>query len=151
MLYFAYGANLNINGMKRRCPKAKPMGKFSLPSHKLVFKGVADIEEQDGSEVHGVLWDITEDCEKALDRFEGYPYLYLKRTSWRKINGYAEPVMFYVMRNSKEYIMPSTPYLECIKEGYEDFDLNIECLKNALDFTKKNDRGFKHISYNWGS
>ena len=149
MLYFAYGANLNKAGMERRCPNAVPVGKFIMPNHQLVFKGVADIEEQEGSFVEGVLWDITDECEKALDRFEGYPYLYIKKLHWKQCNGFAEPVMFYVMKKS-ELSFPSQGYVDCIREGYEDFNLDQRCLDYALNYTKKNDSGLKHYSVQWG-
>lgn len=150
MLYFAYGANLNKEGMKYRCPNAKPVGKFVLPNHQLVFKGVADIEERDGSLVEGVLWDITDECEQALDRFEGFPHLYVKRTYWRTTNGYSEPIMFYVMRRA-EYSMPSFSYLETIRQGYRDFKLDQRCLDYALTYTEENSSGVKYYSMQWGS
>ena len=71
MFYFAYGANLNIENMKYRCPNAKPIVKFSMPNYKLVFKGVADIEYSINDSVEGVLGDSTDTCEQALDVFEG--------------------------------------------------------------------------------
>ena len=43
MFYFAYGANLNLQNMRYRCPNAKVVGHLNLPEYQLVFKGVADI------------------------------------------------------------------------------------------------------------
>ena len=37
MYYLAYGMNTSRDAMAVRCPKAKPMGGFYLPSHRLVF------------------------------------------------------------------------------------------------------------------
>ena len=42
MYYLAYGMNMNRVAMRQRCPKAKPMGGFYLPNHRLIFRGVAD-------------------------------------------------------------------------------------------------------------
>ena len=78
--YFAYGANTNNENMKYRCPLAINLGKLILPDYRLVFRGVADIEPYAGSSVQGVLWEITEDCEKSLDVYEGYPHLYRKES-----------------------------------------------------------------------
>ena len=76
--YIAYGSNMNIEQMSRRCPNAKPIGKTVLKNYKLVFKGVADIEKSESEEVPIVVWEITKECEKALDIYEGYPRLYRK-------------------------------------------------------------------------
>ena len=74
MLYGAYGANLNMANMEVRCPLAKPILGFHLVDYKLVFNGVADIIKHKGAKVPIGLWKITDKCEKALDRFEGFPY-----------------------------------------------------------------------------
>ena len=42
--YFAYGSNLNMLQMAKRCPLAKPVGAYKLKIWLLVFGGVADIE-----------------------------------------------------------------------------------------------------------
>ena len=39
----------------------------------------ASILPEQGEQVSGVLWSITEKCEKSLDYYEGYPYLYGKQ------------------------------------------------------------------------
>ena len=86
-LYFAYGANLNVEHMEYRCPKAKPICTMNLPEWRLVFRNVADIEPAKGQSVSGLLWTITDDCEKALDIFEGYPHLYRKEYFMIKLQG----------------------------------------------------------------
>ncbi len=132
MLYFAYGANTNIEGMKHRCPKAKLLGPITLPDWKLVFRGVADIENVFGKEVHGVVWRITDTCEKSLDGFEGYPYLYGKRCFPVKLeDGTIEDVMFYKM-NREGYGLPSDGYFNCIKDGYKANGLPISALYSSL-------------------
>ena len=78
MLYGAYGANLNMANMEVRCPQAKPILGFTLVGFRLVFNGVADIIKHKGAKVPIGLWKITDKCEKALDKFEGFPYLYKK-------------------------------------------------------------------------
>ena len=83
MFYMAYGMNTNRDAMAARCPKAKPMGAFYLPDHRLVFRGVADFVEDTESVLPVVLWEITPDCLRALDQLEGYPHFYNRR----KLNG----------------------------------------------------------------
>ena len=78
-LYFAYGANLNIENMAQRCPSAVAIEPFYLHDYRLMFSGVATIEPALNARVPGALWAITEACEKSLDVFEGYPWLYRKQ------------------------------------------------------------------------
>ena len=131
-LYFAYGANLNINNMSHRCPKAKLVGNLDLPDWRLVFKGVADIESAPYNKVNGVLWDITEDCEASLDIFEGFPRLYRKEYFVVKMqDGTVADVMFYKM-NREGYALPSEGYFNTIKSGYEQNNLPVDNLYNTL-------------------
>src|SRR5215471_3552853 len=71
MLCFAYGSNLHVGQMAQRCPAAKPLGRIILPDWKLVFRGVADCVPEPGAVCYGGVWRITQDCERALDRYEG--------------------------------------------------------------------------------
>ena len=52
-LYGAYGSNLNLKQMQRRCPNSYPLNYFYLDKFALAFKGVADLEKK--KEV-SVLW-----------------------------------------------------------------------------------------------
>lgn len=82
-LYFAYGSNMNLEQMAQRCPNAKVVRAVCVDGYSLAFcgggtNGVATIIPQKESHVDGVLWKITQDCEKSLDFYEGYPRLYGK-------------------------------------------------------------------------
>lgn len=83
-LYFAYGSNINLNQMAVRCPAAQVVGPAVLDGYELLFRGnrrgtgVATIEPLHGSQVHGLLWNLTPACEQSLDIYEGYPRLYEK-------------------------------------------------------------------------
>lgn len=129
--YIAYGSNMNVEQMSRRCPNAKPIGKTVLKNYKLVFKGVADIEKSESEEVPVVVWEITKECEKALDIYEGYPRLYRKEYVEIEINGKTELAMVYVMNYAKG-AKPSEYYYNVIKQGYKDFDINTAPLEKAL-------------------
>lgn len=128
-LYFAYGSNLNQRQFQDRCPHAKLVGTMALTDWKLVFRGVADIVPAEGSEVFGALYTITNWCEEALDRYEGFPDLYGKRfialPDGRRI-------MFYVM-NSERLAAPSQFYFGTIWQGYQDVGLDPKHLIGVLD------------------
>ena len=137
-IYAVYGSNMNLEQMSVRCPEAKVIGTGVLEDYKLTFrgiyKGVANIEPCKGKEVPIVLWEITEDCEMALDMYEGYPRLYEKREVKVKIGNKVKKTMVYVM--TEEYTnkpsLPTDYYYNVIAKGYQDNGLDLEPLKQAL-------------------
>jgi gamma-glutamylcyclotransferase (GGCT)/AIG2-like uncharacterized protein YtfP len=129
-LYFAYGANLNLEGMRFRCPSAHPVSAFSLQDYQLAFSGVATIQPKPGATVPGALWEITEECEDNLDVFEGFPFLYSKIY----LTQGNQEFMAYVM-NDDPPAGPSRSYFNTIREGYRDWDLPIAELERARDLT----------------
>lgn len=138
-LYFAYGSNLNVEHMARRCPRAKKVGKFTLPKAKLVFRGVADVVYHPREKCVGGLWEITRECEKALDRYEGVRaglyrkvYLAVKRRGVPE----EESVLVYVM-NSDGIMPPFDDYLAVIEDGYRDFGLDLAYLGRAVEHSYK--------------
>jgi len=124
MFYMAYGMNTPRDAMAARCPKAKPMGAFYLPDHRLVFRGVADFVEDTESVLPVVLWDITPDCLRALDQLEGYPHFYNRR----KLNG---AWIIYEMVDQTRTHLPNNGYYRMIEEGYKDFGLDDWHLRHA--------------------
>ena len=79
-LYVAYGSNLNLEQMARRCPKAKVVGIGNLKDYQLTFRRVATIEPEKGAITPVGVWEITTSDERALDIYEGYPSYYRKET-----------------------------------------------------------------------
>lgn len=131
MLYLAYGSNLNVRQMATRCPHSKTKGKFNLPNYKLVFRSVADIIKSKGDYVPVGVWDIDIKDEDALDRYEGYPHLYTKKYLTIKTNGTRKLCMFYIMNDDSYLYQPSNSYYKTIEEGYKNFKLNLDYLKQA--------------------
>ena len=75
-LYFAYGSNMNPARMAKRCPGAIDLGGAVLRNHRVEERLYADIDFAEGAEMQGVLYVITEEHLRKLDRFEGYPSVY---------------------------------------------------------------------------
>jgi hypothetical protein len=156
MIYFAYGANLNIDNMNSRCPDAIPLCNIQLPDYRLVFRGVADIEPCSNQHVQGLLWHITDKCEQSLDIFEGFPHLYRKENFVVQFHqpelidtfGDVVDVMFYTM-NRNGYASPSYGYYETIKQGYQDNNLIVDKLEEAVDHSL-NSVDEPYISNQWG-
>lgn len=94
--YFAYGSNMNLEQMKYRCPAAEVVENVRLENYRLAFRGrapgngVATVLPEKGSYVEGVLWKITEACEKSLDFYEGFPSFYGKESIRVKNQDYTE-------------------------------------------------------------
>lgn len=127
-LYFAYGANLSREGMSFRCPQAVPYRRFTLRGWRLDFAHHATIIPHPGRSVEGALWRITEDCERSLDMFEGYPSYYTKRI----LEQDGQEFMVYIM-NPPLSGSPGVGYLDIIEQGYRDWNLDFDCLDRAID------------------
>jgi gamma-glutamylcyclotransferase (GGCT)/AIG2-like uncharacterized protein YtfP len=79
-LYFAYGANMDIAAMAKRCPSSKPVGLARLPRHRWIIStdGYANVVRDPRRDVHGMLWELALSDVPVLDRFEDVPRLYHK-------------------------------------------------------------------------
>ena len=77
-LYFAYGSNLHLGQMHRRCPASRYIGTASLPSHRFHInqRGYANVLYSPGHCVQGLVFLITGDDEKQLDKCEGVSRAY---------------------------------------------------------------------------
>lgn len=77
-LYFAYGSNLCVQQMARRCPDATDPRPATLADHDWLIneRGVATVEPFDGAVVHGVLWRLSDHDLSVLDSAEGVPVRY---------------------------------------------------------------------------
>ena len=131
MLYFAYGSNLNHSQMKRRCKDSIYLKKINLKNFRLTFRSkyrAADIEPKKNSIVPGGLFEISKSDEKKLDLYEDYPVLYKKYYFLY----YSKKVMTYTMVKKSPFKFPTERYLNIVKQGYKDCNLNIEVLKKSL-------------------
>lgn len=145
LFYFAYGSNMNLEQMEYRCPAAKVAGTVRLEDYRLAFcggsagNGVATIFPEKGSQVEGVLWEITPECEQSLDRYEGYPRLYGKQTvRVRDKAGMQMDVMAYVMNApyKDNLSSPSRLYLDGILEGCRENGIPQKPVRDAVSRSK---------------
>jgi len=91
VLYFAYGTNLLISQIRERLEKPclEPLFVAYLPNKTLIFPrvsqiqkgGVASFGNAQGKKLWGVVFELSEEGIKTLDRFEGYK-------NGRKTNSY---------------------------------------------------------------
>ena len=131
MLYFAYGSNLNLSQMKRRCKDSVFLKKINLENFRLTFRSryrAADIESKKNSLVAGGLFEISKSDEKKLDLYEDYPILYKKY--YFILDG--RKVMTYTMVKKTPFRFPTERYLNVVKRGYLDCKLDKKFLNRAL-------------------
>ena len=133
MLYFAYGSNLHHSQMKRRCKDSIFLKKIKLKDFRLTFRSkyrAADIEPKKKSIVPGALFEISKN-EKKLDVYEDFPILYKKYYFYY----YGKKVMTYTMVNKTSFKFPTERYLNIVKRGYKDCNLDTKYLiKGLKDF-----------------
>lgn len=132
MKYFSYGMNTNLNSMRMRCPEAKSLGAAVLPHYEFEFKTYATVSPKMEAETHGVLWEITDECEKSLDRLEGYPVFYGKINVWVEHEGELVPCMTYLMYPDEESNYPSENYIRMLEEGYTSHGVSLDQINRAL-------------------
>ena len=137
--YLAYGSNLNIRQMQMRCPGAKPVGTMVLEDYELLFKGsktgsYLTIEKKKGGKVPVGIWQVSEEHEKALDRYEVFPAFYYKKeipiTEGRK-------AFVYIMHEDRPLGIPSAYYIDVCRIGYQDFGFDETYLFKALKKSKE--------------
>ncbi|RSL45893.1 hypothetical protein CEP54_014077 [Fusarium duplospermum] len=73
VLYFAYGSNLHVAQMAKRCPSSVFIGTGTLPGYRWQIneRGVANVVPADGSSVEGLVYLVNARDVRALDRSEG--------------------------------------------------------------------------------
>ena len=131
MFYFAYGSNLNHLQMKKRCKDSIYLKKINLKGFRLTFRSkfrAADIESKKNSIVPGGLFEISKNDEKKLDVYEDYPNLYKKYYFYY----YGKKVMTYTMINKSSFKFPTERYLDIVKKGYQDCNLDKKFLIRGL-------------------
>ena len=78
--YLAYGSNLSVEQMNVRTPDAI-VGTGLLFGWRLLFRQFDTIEKFEGFSVPVLVWKISSQDEKSLDRYEGYSKFYGKKKS----------------------------------------------------------------------
>ena len=130
--YLAYGSNLNLRQMMRRCPNARKVGSYMLKDWALEFRYYLTIRKEKGAEVPLGIFEIDERDERSLDRYEGYPTHYRKETLEAELDGKRIKAIVYVMNPEIRGVMlPDMSYLRTCLEGYRDFGFDQAYLLKA--------------------
>jgi len=145
--YFGYGSNLGIFQMKRRCQDCRPIQAAKLPGYLLTFSGVLTIAYDPSAFVLGGIYRVSDEDEGALDIYEGFPHLYIKRYTHATIEGVRQEVFYYVMPEDSYHVAPpSQGYYEVCKDGYLDWGLDVQELEAARKRAWSVRRNFYELS-----
>ncbi len=126
MKYFAYGSNMSIARIRRRCPSAEIVGvakirKYSFrlnkPGCDLSAKADAFWTGDPKDAVYGVVYEISREDFKYLDVCEGHPTHYLRRKCNVVIDGRRMKVWVYVAMKTKCKLLPLVSYMKHIING----------------------------------
>ena len=120
--------------MKKRCKDSKFIKNFILEDYKLSFcainksYGFANIIKQSNSKVPGCIWEISLSDERKLDYYEGFPNRYDKDF----FLFHYHKVMYYIIKRHYSFKPPTRIYIDIIKQGYKDCNIDKEYLKKKL-------------------
>ncbi|MBQ8697688.1 MAG: gamma-glutamylcyclotransferase [Schwartzia sp.] len=148
--YIAYGSNMDFGQMQGRCPEAEFLGAGMLKDWRLMFKGsltgsYATIEKEKGCVTPVLLWKVSATDEERLDRYEGFPTFYYKKTvtveSVAAVNASWAPKskrckgMAYIMHEERGLGLPSGLYYDVLARAYRLFGFDMAILEEALAFS----------------
>ena len=150
-IYIAYGSNMSMEQMKFRCPEAQLLGTGLLEGWRLMFKGsltgaYATIEREKGCTVPILLWRVSAADEDRLDRYEGFPSFYYKRTIQAvKTDEHGVLIgltrgMAYIMHEERKLGVPSMHYLRILEQAYKEFGFDGEILGDAYDYSQPQEK-----------
>lgn len=133
---FSYGMNTNTTQMLLRCRNAYPLGCGKIFNHRFDFRYHADIQNTGNRRdmVHGMTWEISEDDLKAIDMLEGFPVYYTRKLVHVDVCNYMGVTAWvYEMIDKSLLDFPNQQYYDCLIEGYQQNDIPIQQIHDALD------------------
>ena len=130
--YFSYGMLTDPELMRG----LDMVGVAELPNFEYKMYSWANVEHKPGSKVYGVLWAIDHNVIAQLDRAEGYPQLYDRRTYPVYVDGNKIAAEVYIMTpdtlEQVEGTAPSQGYVNRVVRGYKNAGVPLEQLHSAL-------------------
>ncbi|MDJ0269980.1 MAG: gamma-glutamylcyclotransferase [Aigarchaeota archaeon] len=125
MWYFAYGANLDREMLRRIIGGWSSEKKAWLRGFSIKFDaystswrgGVADIVEDPDGIVYGAVYQLEEEQLKTLDRYEGVPTMHARRIVVVETEEGQLEAVTYVVSNPRGRVAPSQQYLSSMIRG----------------------------------
>jgi gamma-glutamylcyclotransferase (GGCT)/AIG2-like uncharacterized protein YtfP len=126
-MYAAYGSNMDPAQMAERCPHSPQRAFGWLEGWRLTFGGedigwegaLATVVEEAGQRVFVVLYELTEQDEQALDRWDGATLGYYDKIRVRIATLDGELVAWLYVLDAYEGGLPSARYLGIMADAAE--------------------------------
>lgn len=133
--YFAYGSNMDEAQMASRVPGSRVISPAWLAGHEFLFSGysrtwngsVANVRKKKGSKVFGVVYALPLGGLDRLDRFEGYPTSYSRKTVNVRLTTGSKTrlsAVLYFKRATKALAPPNPVYVAQIHRALRRFGAN---------------------------
>ena len=130
--YFAYGMLTDPAYMDG----VELVGVAELPNFRYEMLEYANVVPEAGSTVYGCLWVLDRQFLSQLDRIEGYPTLYDRKTVPAYVNGEKYVAELYTMTpDTVEQLQgtrPSQSYINSIVRGYHAAGVPLDQLRQSL-------------------
>ena len=126
-MYAAYGSNMDPAQMAERCPHSPQRGTGWLEGWRLTFGGedigwegaLAAVVEEAGQRVFVVLYEVSEQDELALDRWDGATLGYYDKIRVRIATLDGDLVAWLYVLDAYEGGLPSARYLGIMADAAE--------------------------------
>jgi gamma-glutamylcyclotransferase (GGCT)/AIG2-like uncharacterized protein YtfP len=136
--YFSYGMLCDPSKMRGY----ELLGVGELKNFELKMYQFANVEQKFGSSVYGCLWQLDKNAIRKLDRVEGYPDLYDRRTYPVYLDGRKHVAEVYIMTpstlNYAEGTYPNESYVKSVARGYINAGIPNSQLHDALKSSREN-------------
>lgn len=144
-----YSQNDDLDCKDRDCPWYDPFDNRCTAwecdgkDYRLKFKGsrtgsYLTIEKANGYTVPVAVWWVSDADIVSLDRYEGYPHFYYKRTIVLPCSdGKRHRCFVYIMHEDRPLGIPSRYYVETCAQGYESFGFDDQYLADAVNYSLK--------------
>ncbi|KAI9811550.1 MAG: hypothetical protein M1832_000860 [Thelocarpon impressellum] len=131
-LYLAYGSNLWLDQMARRCPRSPFVGVARLAGWRWIInnRGYANVVPAAADVVYGTIYRLAAEDEATLDQYEHVPVAYGKEVlpvellpgEAGGVQGREETIraLVYVDRQRQEVDAPKEEYVHRMNEGIRD-------------------------------
>lgn len=123
--YFAFGSNLHLGQMAKRCPESRYIGTAKLHDYRFQIneRGFANVLPSPGDCVEGLVYLLNLTDEARLDKSEGVP------TAYQKCN-----LAIEVFTAAIDYVGRAVPELAQRLEGSEPDTVPLEVSTKSMDF-----------------
>lgn len=151
--YCAYGSNLSLEQMQKRCPEADIVGTGLLRNAELFFAYYAGIKEIAGKICPIGVYKLNARDIATMDRREGMGRAYDRYLVTVDMADGSKLRCFTYVKWNQVIEAPSKMYMETVTQGYRDWNLPMSFLKEASEYATKHGIKRKPQTYSsqWSS